>query len=83
MTYLVPDEVMEEAVEALDRPRIGKYADSGGIPALRAILDKGPAKPVAWINVEERRLESAAPMLFVTGITGTYPPIPLYAEPTP
>lgn len=75
---------MSTLIEKLERLL---HQDLGDIKLdLRAIIEQAKAKqaePVAYINVEKRKLEWAKPIVFHTALCGSYPKVPLYTYPQP
>ena len=82
---MTKDEALKLALEALKRTgNIAGFAherEQAAITAIRETLTQPEQEPVAYIDVEQRRLQWAKPMSWNTPTTVNLPKIPLYTAP--
>jgi hypothetical protein len=74
-------EVMKLALETLEDIFGKNKVDVGAINALRQALKQKQDEPVAYINVEQRKLEWAKYTSWETPTVVNLPKIPLYTKP--
>jgi len=84
-TSMTQDEALKLALVTLERTgNIAGFAherEQAAITAIRETLAQPAQEPVAYIDVEQRRLQWAKPMSWNTPTTVNLPKIPLYTTP--